>query len=118
MASLRGTGSSLAPEPGFRQRRETHFSNAPKRRGERGGGRGRKGRDLQQFPQVVQSGVHGGVWWEELDSYLHQLQEDSIGLRLVVQDHQQGGQEIAHTLGVTHIQVGPYVRAYNVTKGF
>lgn len=81
-------------------------------------GEGRRGRDLQQSPHVVQSGIHGGVGWEECDGYLHQFQEDSVGLRLVVQDHQQGGQEVAHTLGVTHVQVGPHVCAHNVTKGF
>ena len=81
-------------------------------------GEGRRGRDLQQSPHVVQSGIHGSVGWEECDGYLHQFQEDSVGLRLVVQDHQQGGQEVAHTLGVTHVQVGPHVCAHNVTKGF
>lgn len=55
--------------------------------------------------------IHGATAGEVLDHSLHEVTKTSVAERFVIENHQQRGNQIAHALHVTDIQMLPNISA-------
>lgn len=72
--------------------------------------------DLYERPHVGKVAVHRVAVGEVLHHPLHHVTEAGVGQALVVEDDQEGGDQIAHALHVTDVQVFPDVTTISFVR--
>lgn len=60
--------------------------------------------------------VHCTAIGEVVEHAVHEIAEAAVGERLVVEDNQEWGDQIAHALHVTNILMFPYICGYHIAQ--
>lgn len=69
-----------------------------------------------RLPHVSKVRVHCTPIGEVVKHAVHEIAEAAVGERLIVEDNQQRGDQIAHALHVTNILMFPYICGYHIAQ--